>query len=110
MSDLPTDNQGNVIQALRLGPAAHKIAYTGTSARNTNAFSAGVDVVYLYATSDCYVKFGVNNTVTATTSDFFIPAGQMLPFAIRGDQAPLYSYIAAIQVSASGTLYVSEMF
>ena len=110
MSDMPTDAQGHPIQALRLGPAAHKVTYNATSARNTNPFSMGVDVVYLYATTDCYVKFGTSTSVAATTSDFFIPAGQMLPFAIRGDQAPTYSYIAAIQSSAAGTLYVSEMF
>ena len=110
MTDLPSDNQGNPIQALRLGPAAQKISFTGTTARATNPFSANVRVVYLYATSDCFVKFGPDNTVVATANDFFIPSGTMLPFAVRTDQGPSYNYIAAIQSSAAGILYISELF
>lgn len=79
-----------------------KVAYTGTSARTANPVGNFIQVVRLIATSACYVKEGTS-TVTATTNDMYLPAGVAEYFIVSPG-----NYIAAIQVSAGGTLDVTE--
>lgn len=86
-----------------MGPAASQsVAIGATSAQATDAIGAGIRVVRLVATSDCHVKIGSNPT--ATTADLFLPAGCVEWLIAHPGQK-----VAAIQSSASGTLYVSEM-
>jgi hypothetical protein len=60
----------------------------------------------LYTTSDCHVIFTVGGSTAATTSDCRIAAGLPEFFStVRGG----FTRIAAIQNSAAGTLYVSEL-
>lgn len=105
---MPTDSNDNAIPALRLKPSgAHTIAATATSARNTAAFNAETKIVSLYATVPVYVNFG-DQTVTATTSDHYFPAGLYYDIALGGDQSAQFTHIAVLRVSTSGTLYISE--
>lgn len=82
-----------------------KVSVSGSSAATTNAIAGdgnGVGIVRLMSTTDCYVKFGVSPT--ATTNDMYIAAYQPEYFKINAGEK-----VAAIQVSASGTLGVTEM-
>jgi hypothetical protein len=85
----------------RLG-THQSVAYTGTAGTITTAFSGGLKKARIVCTSAAYVKVGV--APTATTSDVYCPA-----------DAPEYVSVApgekvsAIQVSAGGTLHVTEI-
>lgn len=99
---MPQDTAGEPVPVLGLTPdGAHAISTSGTSARNSTAFTSSV--VMLYATQPVYITFG-GDSATADSSDHYFPAGIWHPLSTRG-----YTHIAAIQVSTGGTLYVSEM-
>lgn len=105
---LPLDSNNNPIPALRLkDDGAHAISVTSSSARNASAFSPGTRVISLYATTDVFVRFG-GESVSATGSDHFFPAGVYYDVAIGGDGVAHDGYIAALRVSADGMLYISE--
>jgi len=105
---LPRDVQNIPLPALRLKDgAAHAIAVTGTSAKNTNAFNAQTKIISLYATGPVYLRFG-GASVTATTSDHYFPEGVYYDIAIATDQASAYAYVAVIRASYDCTLFISE--
>lgn len=109
MTILPLDSNKNPIPALRLKASggAHAIAVSGSSARNSTAFNAATRVISLYSTVDIYVRLG-GASVTAAGTDHFFPAGTYYDIAVGGDETGQATYIAALQVSTGGTLYVSE--
>ena len=78
------------------------VAFTGTSAAITNAFGAGVTVIRVVSTTDCFIKFG--SAPTATTSDMPLIANVVEYFGASPGVK-----IAAIQKASAGTLYVTEM-
>ncbi len=105
---LPTDSDNNAIPALRLKTdAAHRIDFTGTSARNAATFDESTRIISLYATEDVYLKLG-NSSVTADSNDHFFPAGVYYDISIGGGKIDQHTHIAAIAVSSNGTLYISE--
>ena len=105
---LPTDMDDNAIPAIRLNNGgAHSINVTGVSARNATAFDSETRVISLYATGPVYIKFG-DSGVTATTSDHYFPGGNYYDFSIGGGKVGHYTHVAALQVSAGCTLYISE--
>ncbi len=107
---LPKDADNNVIPALRLSDnGAHQITATGTAARNSTAFDETTKVISLYATSDVYIAFG-DNTVTATTSDHFFPAGLYYDVAITAGNGKTAhnAYMSALRVQSDGVVYISE--
>lgn len=76
------------------------VAYTGTAGTST-AFTTGVDVIRIVASTDCFVA--VNETAVADTS-MFMPANQVEYIKVEG-----YDTISAIQSSSGGNLYITEM-
>lgn len=105
---LPTDADDNPIPAVRFKDGgAHAIATSASSARNSTAFDAATRVISIYATEDVYLKFG-GASVSATSSDHFFPKNVYYDVAIGGDRTHQFTHVAAVQVSAGGTLYVSE--
>ncbi len=107
---LPKDADNNTIPALRMRDnGAHNLAVSGTAARNTTAFSDETKVISLYATAPTYVAFG-DNSVTATTSDHYFPAGVYYDVAITGGsgKGPHNAYISALSADGNGELYISE--
>ncbi|MBX2834203.1 MAG: hypothetical protein KTR28_04430 [Micavibrio sp.] len=107
-TQLPMDANGHPIPALKLkSGGAHQVNITATSLRNSSAFGENTRVVSIYATSDSYVKFG-DNTVTATSSDHFFPAGLYYDVALGGENSPHFTHISALRSSADGVLYISE--
>ena len=108
-SSMPIDDSGAFIQALRLKTGgAHEIAIGASSQRNTTPFDTQTRVIEVYATVDCRIRQG-DNTVTALSTDCFLPAGHGRLYSLGGDKQNQMGHIAAIQESTSGTLYVSEM-
>ncbi len=105
---LPQDSNDNPIPALRLKQnKAHKITVGPTSTRNSTAYEADTQIVSLYSNVDTYISCG-DASITATTSDHFLPAGIYYDISIGGDHSAHYTHIAALQVSSAGTLYISE--
>jgi hypothetical protein len=80
-----------------------KVSFTGT-AGSSNAFAAQVKSVVVYATEDCWVKFGANPTAVADDgSSVFVPASNYRPFIVNaGDK------LSAIQDSAGGDIHITE--
>lgn len=108
MTTLPRDSDNTPIPALRMKPlGAHQISASGTSARNTTAFNDNTRVVSVYSTGGLYIAFG-DNTVTATTSDHYFPAGLYYDIAIGGDKTLHTPHIAVLAESGTATVYISE--
>jgi len=82
---------------------SYNVAIGSSSAASTTPVSAGIRHVLLVATSACYVKFGTAPTADTSTS-MMLPPNWPQVFVIRPGEV-----IAAIQVSASGTLNVTEL-
>lgn len=101
---LPTDKLNNPIQAMGVG-VTQSISFSGTSAATSNALSKNTIIVRLVATQPCFVAVGTG-TPTATTSSMYLPAGVPEYFGVNGFET---LKIAALQVAASGVLYVTEM-
>lgn len=103
MSTIPIASQsspGNsTFQCIKPGNF-QKITTSGTS-QQSSAFAATTSVVYVYATADTFLAFGSNPT--ASSSTHFLPLGTIQYYMV--DPA---TKLAAIQSTASGTLYISE--
>jgi hypothetical protein len=106
---LPKDINDQTIPALRLKTdAAHKITVSDTAAVNSTAFETDTQIISLYADVPVYIKFGVSDTVTATTADHYFPAGVYYDLSIGGGAAGQFSHVSVLRVSDNGTLYISE--
>lgn len=106
MSKLPTDANGNPIQALSFnGTLAHQIAVTGTTKNNETNFNDATGTLYLTPTVNMHVVFG-GEDVTATTDGHFMQANVPLPLSKNNAKR-----IAAIKADGEedGTLHISEM-
>lgn len=88
-----------ITHTYRLGTHQSK-AYTGTAGTIDNAVGAASHHVRVVVTSAAYVKVGG----TATTADVYMPADKPEIFEIRPGEK-----VSAIQVSAGGTLHVTEL-
>lgn len=107
---MPKDADNNTIPALRLkSGGAHTIAATNTSVRNSVAFNAETRVISVYATGPVYLKFG-GNTVEATSSDHYFPAGIYYDIAVGGGGAkgPQHTHVAVLRADSNCTVYISE--
>lgn len=78
-------------------------AFTATAGTITNAFPAGVQRVRVIVTAAAYVK--IDDSPTATTSDVYMAANVPEYFSVTPGQS-----VSAVQVSAGGTLHVTEIF
>ena len=78
------------------------IAYTGTAGTVANAITVGSYKVRVVATSACYIAFG--SSPTATTAGVYMPADTVEYFTVHPGEK-----ISAIQLSAGGTLHVTEI-
>lgn len=86
----------------RLG-THQSVAYTGTAGTIANPVSSQTYKVRVVVTSAAYVKIADGTTV-ATASDVYMPADSAEYFSITPGQK-----VSAIQVSAGGTLHVTEI-
>lgn len=105
---LPQDLNDNPIPALRLKTGkAHQVSVSGSSTRNSTAFDSDTQIISLYSDVPIHIAFG-GASVTASNNDHYLPAGLYYDISIGGDHSAHYTHIAALQVSDSGTLYISE--
>ena len=83
---------------------AYSVAYTGT-AGSTTAWPLGPRGVFVWATTDCYVKVG--DGVTATTTSTPLPAYTPALFEVPNKGVDWR--VSAIQISSAGTVYAKPM-
>lgn len=100
MTIIPRDENGSAYPAIFLG-THQSVAYTGTAGTIANAVGANTRVVRVVCTSAAYIKIGAAPTAAAT--DVYVPANTPEYFGIQPGQK-----VSAIQVSAGGTLHVTE--
>jgi len=102
--ELPKDIRGGFAQALKPIPGeGQALTVSGTTVQSAD-FELDTKVISVYSTTDCYIEVGDTNVV-ATSADQFLPANTFM-FISVADLADVA--LAAIQVSAGGTLYVGE--
>lgn len=89
------------IGAGRLG-THQSVAYTGTAGTISNAVGSGCRKVRVLCTTAAYIVIG--SSPTATTSDVYVPATVPEYFLISPGEK-----VSAVQVSAGGTLHVTEI-
>ena len=97
------DKRGSVAPLMRpVKGSAYDVAYTGTKGA-TAAITE--QAVRLYSTTDCYIKIGeiADQSVSSSDYDMLLPAAT--PVDIKLFETDIY--IAAVQVSSGGTLYVN---
>jgi len=84
----------------RLGPAQN-VAYTGTAGATT-AIGTQTYKVRVLVTTDAFVT--TDGTTPSNTSGAYVPALQVEYFTTTPGQV-----VKAVQVSAGGTLYITEI-
>ena len=105
---LPIDQDDNIIPAVRLkAGGAQTIAASTASARSGTDFAADTRIVSVYATAPVYLHFG-DSTAVAATTDHYFPGGLYYDFAIGGGNRAQYARLAALAVSGTATVYISE--
>lgn len=110
MSILPTDQNGNAIQALtpKLDGGSHKITAAGTSAKNTTAFNATTKLISVCADVPFYYRLG-GSSVAAVNTDHLLPAGGPYYMSLgSGKNNERATHLAVIQRSTSGDIFISE--
>lgn len=81
---------------------SQNVAYTGTAGTITNAVGSQTRLVKITLTTAGFVAIG--QAPTATTSDMYMPAAVPDYYVIAPGEK-----VSAIQASAGGTMYVTEM-
>jgi hypothetical protein len=110
MSKQPRDDGMEPIPVLGLRPnGGYQVPFTASS--NTSPAIAGsIRVVTLYSTQDCFIETGNAATVANTANSHFLP--NSIPYDIslgaETDSTLNDKYVAVIQATTAGTLYISE--
>lgn len=109
MPILPSDDNKQPIQAMApiddgVSQSNHQISFDA-SAVNSSELDSDTEVLRLYPTQDCHIRFGEESTIAATTSHMPLPAGQV-EYLKKPKGA---KYIDAIKASSAGTLNITEM-
>ncbi len=87
----------------RLG-ATQNVAYTGTAGTVTNGVSSGVTKVRVACTTDAFIAIGDGTVAPTSTTGAPMFAGQVEYFTVSPGQK-----VSAIQSTANGILYVTEL-
>ena len=90
------------IGTARLG-THQSVAFTGTAGTITNVVGTQTYKVRVMVTTDAFIKVDNTANLPATSSDVYMPALAAEYFTITPGQK-----VSAIQVSAGGTLHVTE--
>lgn len=101
---LAKDHFNHAIQALAPS-TTQTVTISGTSAATANALSKETVVIRVLATTACFINIGTD-TPTATTANTPISANIPEYFRVNGNQT---IKVAGIQLSAGGSLYITEM-
>ena len=101
---LAKDHFNHAIQALAPS-TTQTVTISGTSAATANALSKNTVVIRVLATTACFINIGTG-TPTATAANTPLAAGVPEYFRVNGYET---IKVAGIQLSAGGSLYVTEM-
>lgn len=86
--------------------AAQTTSYTSSAASSLPTFLPGARGVFVWSTTDCYVKVG--ESVTATSSDIPIPAYTPLPIVVPKGTGAKWT-VSARGISASGSVFAKPI-
>ena len=101
MPSFMRDENGIPIECLR-PKSTTALAFSGT-AQATSEYTKTI-IVRLSCTEDCHVEISRTAAADVSNTSMFLPAGSIEYFYVfAGD------YVAAIQNSTTGTLYITEM-
>jgi len=95
------DENGNPFPAFRMG-AVHKIAYTGTAGVIAAAVSEKCKLALVWCSTDAHIAIGA--APTAVVTDRPVTAKVDVLVALQASDK-----VSAIQQSAGGDLYVTEL-
>ncbi len=108
-TQLPTDENGHPIPALRFMPAGAHVLTVGATSTRVGPFNAKTRVISIFATGPVFLSSG-DATVVAASSDHFFPAGTYYHASLGGDLQgrDRHGYLAALRADSDCTLYISE--
>jgi len=101
--NLPKTEGGVAVQN-QLFPYSSQTLSFGNATSVTNSTALVGQIIRLYATQDCFVEIG-NGTPVASSADCFLPSGIIETFTTKGMVT-----IAALGATASGSLYITDMY
>lgn len=101
MTTQARDETGAPYPAFKMG-TVQSVAYTGTAGTITNGVGEKTRLAVVHCTSDAHIAVGVNPT--ATTDDRPITAQVDVLVALEPGER-----VSAVQQTAGGTLYVTEL-
>ena len=101
---LAKDRFNHAIQCLSPS-TTQTVTISGSSAATANALNKNTVVIRLLATTNCFINIGTG-TPTANTTHMPVIANVPEYFRVDGSQT---LKVAGIQITAGGTLYVTEM-
>jgi hypothetical protein len=101
---LAKDRFNHAIQCLAPG-TTQTVSISGSSSATSNALGKDTVVIRVLSTTNCFIKIGTG-TPTATTADTPLTASVPEYFRVDGSQT---LKVAGIQMSGSGSLYITEM-
>lgn len=81
------------------------VAYTGTAGTITNPLPTDCTAVWVWTTSDAYIKVGSSPTATSTDFPLMAYVPVVIPVHTTSLQSANGVKVSAIQISAGGTLY-----
>ncbi|MEI6558286.1 MAG: hypothetical protein WCO00_07735 [Rhodospirillaceae bacterium] len=108
-TQLPTDDNGHPIPALRFVLAGAHVLTVGAGSARLGPFDPKTRVISLYATVPVFLATG-DGTVSASGSDHFFPAGTYYHASLGGDLMGRgrHTHLAAVRADGDGHLYLSE--
>ena len=109
MSKQPKDDANVAIPVLSLRPGGgQQLTASGTSVRSS-AFSKTTRVITVYAEEDIFVEIGDSSVTANQSTSHYIPSGIPYDLSLGTDfDERELRFLAVIQVSTGGTVYVSE--
>jgi len=96
------DDNGNYIPAFGLG-TVQTVAYTGTAGAISNAVGSSTRMVRVWCSTDAHILIAASPT--ADTNDTPVTGKAAEYFKVRGG----IDKVSAVQQSAGGDLYVTEL-
>jgi len=100
------DRDGNIVDGVfHVHQTPQNVAYTGTAGTVTNALATTTTAVRITVTSNAFVEFVSGSDVATAATGFFVMAN----VPIIAPVPPGKTKVSAIQVSAGGSLYITEL-
>ena len=109
MSKQPKDDANVAIPVLSLKFNGGQQITSGADSQRSTAFEPTTKVITVYATEDIFVEIGDDSVEANQSTSHYIPSGIPYDLALGTDLNERQErFLAVIQVSTSGTVYVSE--